>query len=284
MIELRPAWSSPFNRDALEWLDPVTPIESLTAEWAWGGSTGRGVKVAVIDSGIDARHPAIGGRVSGYVAIAEGPNGPRYDTAPHTDAFGHGTACAGIIRAAAPECELYSVKVLGPALSGRGMAFAAGVRWAIDNGMQVCNMSLGTTNPSFYGVLHEVADLAYFRNVVLVTAANNFPAPSYPSTYASVISVAAHDMRDSDAYFYNPRPPVEFGAPGFDVPVAWLNGGTIKGTGNSYAAPHISGIVTKILGKHPNLTLFQMKTVLRALAANVSPAARHLAMPPPAGG
>jgi subtilisin family serine protease len=146
--------------------------------------------------------------------------------------------------------------------------------------MQVCNLSLGTTNPSFYGILHELADLAYFRNVMLVTAANNFPAPSFPSIYASVISVAAHDLRDSNAYFYNPRPPVEFGAPGFDVPIAWLNGGWINGTGNSYAAPHITGIVARILGNHPYLTLFQMKTVLRALAANVSPAGRRASATP----
>lgn len=274
MIDPRSSWSSPFSPDALEWLDRVPPLDDVTPDWAWGGSTGRGVKVAVIDSGIDTTHPLVGGRVKGYVTIAEGPDGPRFDTSPHADAFGHGTACAGLICAAAPECDLYSVKVLGPALSGRGTAFAAGVRWAIENGMQVCNLSLGTTNRDFFGLLHELADLAYFRNVMLVTAANNLPKPSYPSVYASVISVAAHDMPNSTDYYYNPRPPVEFGAPGIDVPVAWLNGGSINGTGNSYAAPHITGIVARILGKHPNLTLFQMKTVLRALAANVSPTAR----------
>jgi subtilisin family serine protease len=62
---------------------------------------------------------------------------------------------------------------------------------------------------------------------------------------------------------------VEFGAPGIDVRVAWAEGGWITATGNSFAAPHITGIVSRILGKHPNLTLFQMKTVLRALSANM---------------
>ena len=74
---------------------------------------------------------------------------------------------------------------------------------------------------------------------------------------------------------------MEFGAPGIDVRVAWSEGGSITATGNSFAAPHITGVVTKILGKHPYLTLFQMKTVLRALSANMARGAadRQVASP-----
>jgi subtilisin len=270
---IRPAWSEQFMPDVLEALSPIQPIESITQEWAWGtgvGNTGKGIKVAVVDSGIDASHPAIGGGVNGYVAITEGPEGLVYDTEPHEDVFGHGTACAGIIRAAAPECELYSVRVLGATLTGRGNVFAAGLRWAIENGMHVCNLSLGTTKRDYFGVLHELADAGYFRNVMLVTAANNMPIPSFPSVYASVISVASHD-ETGDPYllYYNPHPPVEFGAPGIDVRVPWLHGQWITATGNSFAAPHVSGMVTKIVGKHPGLSLFHVKVVLRALSANV---------------
>ena len=103
----------------------------------------------MIDSGIDADHPAVGGRVE-YAAIVEDGGELRVDTQPHGDDFGHGTACAGIIRALAPDCELTSVKVLGADLTGRGAVFAAGLRWAIENGMQVCNLSLGTTKRDFY--------------------------------------------------------------------------------------------------------------------------------------
>jgi subtilisin family serine protease len=271
MSMMRPAWSEQFSVEALQTLSPIQPIENITREWAWGDSTGKGVKVAVIDSGIDAHHPAVAGGVSGYVSITEGPQGLVYDTEPHQDVFGHGTACAGIIRAAAPDCELYSVRVLGATLTGRGSIFAAGLRWAIDNGMNVCNLSLGTTKRDFYGLLHELADISYFRNVMLVTAANNMPIPSFPSMYSSVISVASHD-KTGDPYllYYNPNPPVEFGAPGIDVRVAWLNGQWITATGNSFAAPHVTGMVTKILGKHPGLNLFHLKVVLRALSANVS--------------
>jgi subtilisin len=269
MVEPRPAWSSQFAPDALRKLEPVLPIDDVTREWAWEGSTGRGIRVAVIDSGIDASHPAVG-EVNGYVSISEGDDGLQYDTEPHKDAYGHGTACAGIIRAAAPECELYSVKVLGASLTGRGAIFAAGLRWAIENNMQVCNLSLGTTRREYFGLLHELADIAYFRNIMLVTAANNMPVASFPSLYASVISVASHEGQDPYLFYYNPQPPVEFGAPGIDVRVAWENGSWITATGNSFAAPHIAGIAAKILGKHPHLTIFQMKMLLRALAANVA--------------
>jgi subtilisin len=270
-VEERPAWSAQFSPEALRTLAPVPPLDEITPEWAWGGSTGAGVKVALIDSGIDAEHPAVGGRVSGYVAITDGPLGLLHDTEPHGDSYGHGTACAGIIRSIAPECQLYSVKVLGARLTGRGTTFAAGIQWAVENGMDVCNVSMGTTKKNFFGLLHSLADRAYFRNTMLVTAANNMPVPSFPSLYASVISVASHERaHDPYLFYYNPSPPVEFGAPGIDVRVAWSEGGWITATGNSFAAPHITGIVTKVLGKHPGLTLFQIKTVLRALSANVA--------------
>ena len=113
-------------------------------------------------------------------ALAEQSGVWTVNTMPHDDGFGHGTACAGIIRSLAPECEIYSVKVLGQKHKGRGAAFAAGLRWAIANGMHICNLSLGATKPEFCAELHELADQAYFRNVLLVSAANNLPMPAFP--------------------------------------------------------------------------------------------------------
>ncbi|MCC6174500.1 MAG: S8 family serine peptidase [Chloroflexi bacterium] len=269
MVSLRPAYSSAFKRESIVELESGLPPDLITAEWAWGGSTGQGVKVAILDSGVDATHPDVG-RVDGYMLIREDEERKLvYDAEPHEDSFGHGTACAGVIRSLAPDCEIYSIKVLGSGLSGSGRIFAAGLRWAIDNGMQVCNLSLGTTKRDFFSIFHELADLAYFKNVALVTAANNMPIPSFPSVYASVLSVASHDIKNPYLFYYNPNPPVEFGAPGIDVRLAWLEHKHMTATGNSYAAPHITAIITKILGNHPGLTIFQLKTVLRALAANV---------------
>jgi subtilisin len=264
---IRPDHSAPFVEPVT--VEPVDWIDIVTRDWAWGDGSGEGVKVAIVDSGVDATHPDVG-PVQGYVAISADDDGQLvYDTEPHADSVGHATACASVIRSLAPACELYSVKVLGTGNVGSGPVFAAGLRWALHNGMNVCNLSLGTTKREFFGLFHELTDRAYFSNVALITAANNLPFPSFPSLYSSVISVASHGVQDPYTFYYNPNPPVEFGALGIDVRVAWKNHTYITATGNSYAAPHITGLVAKILGKHPQLTVFQLKTILRQLAANV---------------
>lgn len=272
MPQIRPAWSARFTQEELQHIDPIHHLDTLSWNDACGDGSGRGIKVAVVDSGIDATHPALNGPVNGYVSVEMDGDEAHYHTAIHEDSCGHGTACAGIIRSLAPECEIYSVKVLGKGLIGRGATFIAGLRWAVENQMDVCNLSLGTTKKDFFVGLHEVADLAYFRNVLLVTAANNLPIPSFPSMYSSVVSVAAHDEQDPLRIYYNTRPPVEFGALGIDVPVAWLDQKWIMASGNSFAAPHITGIAAKILGTHRHATPFQVKTMLRALCANTVPA------------
>jgi subtilisin len=138
----------------------------------------------------------------------------------------------------------------------------------VENGMQVCNLSLGTTNRDFFARLHELADAAWFRNLVLVAAANNVSRRSFPSVYASVISVASHDAGDPEVFYCNPAPPAEFGAQGVNVRVPWVGGGWLRMTGNSLAAPHVTGMVARLLAKHPDLTPAQVKTVLRELADN----------------
>jgi subtilisin len=268
---MRPAWSEQFAPGAL---GPVTPLCIPVAdrrEWAWGGADGGGVRVAVVDSGVDADHPQVGG-LAGAVAVEVQPDGSvALAQGAHEDLVGHGTACAGIIRRVAPACELYSVRVLGPSLKGKGVAFVAGLRWAVEAGMDVVNLSLSTANPAYLVDLHELVDRACFGGTVLVSAVNNVPSPSYPSLFAGVCSVAAHDRTDPFALDCNPDPPVEFGAPGIGVPVAWTGGGSITATGNSFAAAHVSGLVARLLSKHPGLTPFQVKTVLHAVADNARP-------------
>jgi subtilisin family serine protease len=268
----RPAWSSQFTSDAIRELQALGPMAELTREWAWGSSTGAGVKVAIIDSGIEKDHPALEKSVRGGVIVewdAEERNKVRYvEDKDLIDLSGHGTACAGIIHAIAPDAELYSVRVLGRDMTAKALQFAGGLRWSIENEMHVVNLSLSTSRAEYYALFHELADQAYFNNVVLVSAVNNISVPSYPSLYSSVISVAAHDCPEPMTYYYNPSPPVEFGALGINVEVSWLNGSSCVSTGNSFAAPHIAGIVALIQAKHPNLTPFQIKTVLFACASN----------------
>ena len=268
---LLPAWSEPFAGGKPEGLVRATGLERVDREWAWGGSTGSGVTVAIIDSGLETAHPALRGRVVESVAVELVEGEPRIVPDDAGDLFGHGTACGGIILGLAPDVELVSVRVLGADLRGKGAAFAAGLEWVIERGVQVANLSLSSKSEALYGTFHELADQAYFHNVVLVCAANNVPGASYPSLFSSVLSVAAHAEPDPWRFYYNPSPPVEFGAWGVDVPIAWRDGGTTVATGNSFASPHICGLAALIVGKHPGLTPFEVKAVLAAVADNPRP-------------
>ena len=96
------------------------------------------------------------------------------------------------------------------------------------------------------------------------------PVESYPWRFSSVISVGSHEATDPMTFYYNPEPPVEFFARGLDVDVAWLGGSTLRCTGNSFATPHVSGLCALVLSKHPELTPFQLKSVLYLTANNVA--------------
>jgi subtilisin len=263
-----PAWSLPAGSAEALALPTEWPGR-VTREWAWDGSTGKGVRVCILDSGIERGHPDVG-ELAGAVAVEVG-EGDEISVVEDVegDLCGHGTACAGIVRSLAPDCELHSVRVLGAGFTGSGTALLGGLRWAVDQGFDVINMSLSTTKSQFAGLLHEIADLAYFRRSVLVASAHNMPVESYPWRFSSVISVGSHEDPDAETFYYNPSPPVEFFARGVDVEVAWLGGARARSTGNSFATPHMSGICALILGKHPELTPFQLKSALYLTASNV---------------
>jgi len=263
-----PAWSLPRARRRSIDLPAEWP-ERVTRDWAFGGSDGEGVRVCILDSGVEAGHPLVGAvetavavevRDDGTTAVLEDREG---------DVSGHGTACAGIVRSLAPACTLVSVRVLGTGAVGSGPVLLAGLRWAVEQGFDVVNMSLSTTKRDFAPTLHELADAAYFKRTLLVASAHNMPVESYPWRFAAVLSVGSHEGTDPLEYFYNPEPPVEFFARGVDVEIAWSGGGTIRASGNSFATPHMSGICALVRAKHPELTPFQLKSVLYLTATNV---------------
>ena len=263
-----PAWSLP--KDAVESIAlPSEWPERVTREWALGGATGAGIRVCILDSGVDPTHPLVG-ELESAVAISLGDNEEVIAAEDgEGDVSGHGTACAGIVRSVAPEASISSVRVLGANFTGSGGVLLAGLRYAVEQGFDVINMSLSTTRKPFASVLHELADNAYFRRMVLVASAHNMPVESYPWRFSSVISVGSHEELDPLAFFYNPNPPVEFFGRGVNVKVPWIGGRTLKVSGNSFATPHLSGICALILSKHPELTPFQLKSVLYLTATNV---------------
>ena len=266
---IRPAWSEAFSDDARSRLGRERPFGIMDRAAVFGDSDGAGVTVAVIDSGVETDHPAVGGRLVRSLRVEDGPDGFQVvDDADAADLVGHGTACAGIIHAIAPAADLVSIRVLGADNRGGGGPFASALAWAIGQGFGVVNLSLSSRSESMAGRFHELADAAYFANTLLVCAANNVTGPSYPSLFAAVVSVAAHDVRDPDVWFYNPSPPVEFGAHGLDVDVAWRAGSRIRATGNSFAAPHLAGRAALIRARHPDASPFEVKTMLAATATD----------------
>jgi subtilisin len=264
-----PAWSLP--AEAVEGISlSVDWPERVDRDWAWGGSTGAQVSVCILDSGIERNHPLVGD-VERAVAVTVGEDGATsVEEDAEGDLCGHGTACAGIVRSFAPECTLVSARVLGAGYTGSGSVLLAGLRWAVEQGFRVVNMSLSTTKHEFAALLHDLADSAYFRRTVIVASAHNMPVESFPWRFSSVISVGSHEGPDPFEFFYNPSPPVEFFARGVNVEIAWLGGGTIRASGNSFATPHLAGLCALILGKHPELTPFQLKSVLHLTATNVA--------------
>jgi subtilisin len=241
---------------------------AITPDSIWKGRTGRGVRVAVVDSGIDTRHPALQGKVKESVEAVVENGKVTFRPSTSGDQAGHGTSCAGIITEIAPDCELYSIKVLGPNASGSGDMFLAGLDYAIRQKMQVVNMSLGTTKPQYFGPLHDLLDRAYHAGCILVAAANNLPQPSYPSIFSSsLVSVVKREGGDPFNFSYRYGEVIELVAPGVQVRTTWPGGGYRQVTGNSFACPYITGIIALIMEAYPNLTPFQVKTILYTMAS-----------------
>ena len=216
---------------------------------------------------------------SGVVVLSQGPPPAPQPAVPasHSAAQPSPAKPADVELPTIPRIDPRQPSILGasgavdrldaPAAFPPGMlAFLAGLDWAIERGVQVANLSLSSKSDALYGAFHEVADEAAFKGVALVSAANNVRAASYPSLFSSVFSVAAHGEPDPWRWYLNPAPPVEFGAWGVDVPIAWKDGATTVATGNSFAAPHIAGLLARMCAKHPGLTPFEAKAILAATA------------------
>ncbi len=225
--------------------EETTPwgVDRIDADLAWATSEGAGVKVAVLDTGVDPDHPDLKGNIMGGVNIIN----PRKS---YADDNGHGTHCAGIIAAmdneigvigVAPEAHIYAVKVLNSKGTGYYSDIIKGIEWAVNNGMEVISMSLGGTTHS--SSLEYACDAAKSAGLVLVAAAGNggSEAPLYPAAYESVIAVSATDSSDSLADFSSYGNHIDLAGPGVSIHSTY-KGDTYKTlSGTSMACPHVSG-------------------------------------------
>ena len=234
----------------------------------WRSCTGNGVTVAVIDSGVDTSHPELNGKVVESVEARVDGKKVHFDVSESGDSAGHGTACAGIIGKIAKGAKISSIKVLGAGGLGDGHAFLAGLEYAIKQKHKVINLSLGTTKPQYFSPLHDLLDRAYQAGCIVVAAANNLPQPSFPSVFSSsLISVIKSDIADPLKFGFQFGEVIELTAPGVNVKAPWPGGGYRSLTGNSFACPHIAGIIALLLEKDPNLTPFHVKSALYAIAS-----------------
>jgi subtilisin len=243
------------------------PGETFQISGDWKLATGRGVTVAIIDSGIDASHPDLDGKIIESVEARIEGKRVVFEPCGAGDSAGHGTACAGIVSRIASDAQIYSVKVLGAGGLGDGQAFLAGLEYAINKRYQIINLSLGTTKPQFFAPLHDLLDRAYQAGCVVVAAANNLPQPSFPSIFSSsLISVVKSTESDPMNFGFRFGEVIELTAPGVNVRTAWPNGGYRNLTGNSFACPHVVGVIARLLERHPSLTPFQVKSALYSIA------------------
>lgn len=236
------------REERLRWAEQLLRLPEV-----WRRSRGQGVRIAVLDTGIDPTHPDLAGAIEQVRDFT----GEGID-----DLNGHGTHCAGIIAArqngvgfigTAPEASLLIAKVLRNSGGGTLQAVAEAVGWATAERVDVISMSLGgeTDSPALYEAVHA----ALARGVIIICAAGNAGALfsnsiGYPGRYGSVITVAAHDQHGQPSGFSSRGAEIDFMAPGHEIWSTYRQGGYAKLSGTSMATPFVAGLAALILAKH----------------------------------
>ncbi len=223
-------------------------VKSVNAPSIWAKTTGKGIKIAILDSGIDFQHTDLGSNIKqGYNAIE--PN-----TLPNDD-YGHGTLVAGIIAAknnsvgvvgVAPDAEIYPVKVLDKYGEGDISDVARGIDWCIANKIQIINMSFAIEDdkPLLRSSIQNAIDAGI---IIVASASNTFGGKvGYPASYEQVISVTSVDKKKR----LSKEPPsgkIDFSAPGIGIISTAIDGTYAEFSGNSLAAPHVTGCIALML-------------------------------------
>ena len=224
--------------------------------------TGHGVKVAIVDSGLVPNHPKIG-PIAGGVALTIGPDGAIRQSADHADCVGHGTACAGIIRRKASEADLYSVRIFDELLQADSRLLVAAIEWALNQGIDIINLSLGTTEVTQRDALARICQQAADQGVLMVAADHEEGRESYPAHLPQVIGVGAGLLQGLCNYYYRQGASIECVAWGDLQRLCWLEPSEVMLRGTSFAAPHITGLLALIRQTHPKAGLAQVREILR---------------------
>ncbi|MFE0511778.1 type VII secretion-associated serine protease mycosin [Streptomyces sp. NPDC058964] len=265
-------------------------LSAMHTQQAWRTTKGKGITVAVLDTGVEEDHPDLAGNVlPGKDLVGFGAKPGDRTWARHGTAMagiiaghGHGAGDADGVMGIAPEAKILPVRVIledgdtarGKARSTRGNALAEGIRWAADQGADVINLSLGDDSASAHPEPSEDEAVQYAlkKGSVVVASAGNGGEKgdhiSYPAAYPGVIAATAVDQYGTRASFSTRRWYATVGAPGVDVVIADPDHKYYEGWGTSAASAFVSGAVALVKAAHPGLTPAQIKKLLEDTARN----------------
>lgn len=251
-------------------------LDRIGAPLAQQTATGVGVTVAVLDTGIDSTHPDLTASVSagGWDFVDNDADAADERSLLDEDGdglfdegAGHGTHVAGLVLAVAPDVTLLPVRVLNSEGVGTSVGLAFGIRWAMNSGADIINLSLGMYADS--RVVKDAIDEALDAGVIVVNSAGNQGVNDrdhFPARMSDVISVAASDSLDSRASFSNFGSHVNITAPGVDLLSTFLDGGYAIWSGTSMAAPLVSGSAALRLEVNPSMTLSSLEEAIEDTA------------------
>ena len=283
LLPVAPAYADGIR--AQEWA-----LDALHTQQAWQTTKGKGITVAVLDTGVEADHPDLVGNVLaakdmvGFGATEGDRAWARHGTAMasiiagHGHGYGDGDGVLGI----APEARILPVRVIledddpqrTKARNTRGNALAEGIRWAADHGADVINLSLGDDSASAHPepAEDEAVQYALKKGVAVVASAGNGGDKgdhiSYPAAYPGVIVATAVDRYGTRSSFSTRRWYATVGAPGEDVVIADPDHKYYQGWGTSAASAFVSGAVALVKAAHPGLAPAQIKKLLEDTARN----------------
>jgi subtilisin family serine protease len=250
-----------------------TWISLEEARSAVTSGTGQGVRIAVLDSGIEASHPGLEElRLVDDLAFVSDGTTLHVRPGGGTDVNGHGTAIAGIIHALAPKAKIGSFRVLRMGLfdltSKRDIIQRAAFE-ALDRGYQILNCSFGCRGEKeFIMEFKDWVDEAYLKGVHVISACSNtdFAEREWPAYFPTVVTVDKMNLDQVDRFFYRPGSLVEFVAKGQYADLLWLGGKRKDGFGTSFAAPVATALLARLISVHPGLSSLAAKELLRMIA------------------